>query len=183
MSPLSPSLLLFTALALAGCWPDFLHVGYTDADSRGPGPGMVGPPADSDDCYAITPPELQEINVDPDPEGVWSYQLRLAGWVGGADLSIWGPIQHTTREEQHEFEQGPFDSCGEWDEWVLDLDVVEDSAEQQAGSSTLFPATDEQAALMTWMVTLYDVDLFELECWTWGAEPETFSAYDCETWR
>ncbi len=131
-------------------------------------------------CYtapADTEAAVDQVSVSHDEDG-WEYLVELYGWGEGVTLEIRADDAGWAWEEQHELEQGEYDPDGMWDRWELDLAVVGDETEQEAGLTTLLAADAATAATMSWRVSVY-AHASLVDCVVWGADPGAFEGADC----
>jgi hypothetical protein len=142
----------------------------------------VPEPPDSPSCYIDTsppppPPEIDAVTYGHDADS-WQYLVELMGWAESVFLDIHLDDGAWVWSETHDLEQGPYDPDGTWDSWELDLPVVTDEADQESGSSTLFPATTASAAFMSWRIIAYEYGVVA-DCVVWGHNPAVFEDLDC----
>lgn len=129
-------------------------------------------------CYTGPPSgAIDAVSYGYD-EDSWQYLVELIGWAELATLDIHAEDGAWTWDELHEMDQGEFDPDGAWDSWELDLAVVTDEADQQAGLTTLFPADEATEATMSWRVVLYDAG-YPYDCAVWGRDPGYFDDINC----
>ncbi|MFH1467780.1 MAG: hypothetical protein ABIO70_25565 [Pseudomonadota bacterium] len=94
-----------------------------------------------DDTHSWNPPDLE---VDCVTYGYdsheWFYEVRCIGWADAVTLFI---TQDATSpwEEEHELDNWDFDPSGYWDDWGLELPIVDTWQDQVDSVNTLFGNT------------------------------------------
>jgi hypothetical protein len=100
----------------------------------------------------------------------WWYDVYTIGLVGSATVDV----QDEQIAERHSLVEKASDPYGYWDEWYIELAMVED--EYESGVSTGFVCSDEKR--LTFKVAVTDTDGGALPCVAYGADPSLFP--ECE---
>ncbi len=109
----------------------------------------------------------------------WRYEVGIEGQADEVALSIYQYEGGYAWEEEHDLDRTDAGPYGYWEEWGVDLAVVDDWKDQVNGVSTLFQGTGSMEATMTWMVQVWDDHGDYAECAVWGKRPEYYASQDC----
>jgi len=128
-------------------------------------------------------PTFSSIDVAWDGEA-WIYGVELGGWAGLVTIDMRAVEGTSEWAETHPLDDVDFAKDGTWDRWYKRIFVVTTVDQQRDGVSTMFPATEAQAGLMTWMATSWDRALTTaIDCRVWGQDILLFAEYGCVEWR
>lgn len=162
---------------LGGCmegWPDYLKPGYEAPLMDWNDTGW----SDSGGCWRQVPTELEGFSWSMQPP-FWTWRLYLLGWGVAARLDLVATTESGVWTETHDLLNSAYDTCGQWDQWEILLEVVDNPGDQTAGVSTLFPADAETDAILTRMATWWSYEGNEPACVVYGYEPSLFADFGC----
>ena len=153
-----------------GDWPDHSRWDHSGWDS------------DCDEDHV----SLDSISMSCDSVDWW-YDVYSTGWMSSPDL--W--IAQTGVDEETAWNEGPhpfpaesydYGANGCWDNFYLELGIVDSVNEVVYGSTSLYQCDANRKATLSWHLVIYDSGGTEADCAVWGEDPAAFES-DCADWN
>ena len=149
---------LLTLLLLVGC-------------GKGEDSGVDDP----SDCSAEPAPEIVEVGWTCDVTKFF-FWADVSGYTTGGTLRV----RHVGgAEESHPLDDRivPFPGCNS--ELSAELNIIEPETGSEPGWSIAFACDDDSDGDLIWHLAVEDAGGAEVDCATWGADPESMGVPDC----
>jgi len=109
-------------------------------------------------------------------EETWSFEVTTEHWTANGDLWLATDLEYV---EEHPVRSDVAAGDGSADHLVLDLDIVADWRDADAGATTAFLCSPSTLAAMSLRLVVYTPGSGEIgDCRSWGADPAFFDAVE-----
>ncbi len=122
-------------------------------------------------------PQISAIRWDCSSEdATWDVEVDTVNWTANGHIWLATASDYV---EQHAIRSTKAAHDGTWDELALELDIVSDWRDANAGSSTAFLCDPPTTEAISFRLAVYTPGSGEQgDCRSWGADPELFDRID-----
>ena len=133
---------------------------------------------DLSDCSAEPAPSIVEVGWSCD-QTKFFFWADIEGYATGGALRI---RHQDGQEESHPLAARVVPLAGCNSELSTELNIIDDKEKQsyEPGWSIGYVCDDETDDLLSWHIAVEDASGAEVDCATWGADPESMGPPDCQ---